>query len=199
MIIGYRLGGNASNDGVFFKDAPEGILCPNCGTCLDPNYYPQEIEIHRSKKYDVGYTWDLRTLFSQKFVDFCKNEFDFDMSKNKIKSPTGDLFYYLPDEKVEFDAEERKTKFLNQCLECGNFEEVIGATPVFLKDRSIIESGIFRTDLEFASRSSKSPMLIIGVNWYKKLKKENFRGLYMEPILDDPWVEINKRLAKQKK
>lgn len=196
MVIGYTISGNASNDGVFFENVPEGTLCPKCQTCINPDYYPEEIKIHRSKKYDVSYTWDLRTLFSQRFSDFCKSEFDLDITEKKISCYTGDLYYYVPPSILEYDAIERKTKFLKKCDVCGNFEEVIGATPVFLKSKEKIKDGFHRSDLEFSGRSSKHPLLFVSVGYYEILRKQKFRGLYFEEILDDPWEAV---LAKKKK
>jgi len=199
MIIGYVLKGSHSNGGDFFTSYPPTVVCQYCGTALDSDYCPREMRIEKTKKFDVSFTDDLHQIYSAKFVDFCKQNFGIDMHEKRIETPAGTYYYYVPAEILPYDSEDAKVDFIRPCAQCGGFEEVIGAYPVFLQERSIIKTGIFRTDLEFGSFRSKNFITIIGVEWYEILKNEKFKGIAFKPIHDDPWVEINKKLAKLNK
>ena len=84
---------------------------------------------------------------------------------------------------LAFDAGKRETRFINYCDKCGTFDEVIGATPIFLKNiTEPLADGFYRTDLEFGTGSSKHPVFIIGNETYKKIKKEKFRGIDCKKI-----------------
>jgi hypothetical protein len=84
---------------------------------------------------------------------------------------------------VSFDAQKRRTRFIGQCRSCGRYKSVIGATPVFLKEGSVIlENGFARTDLEFASNDEKSPILLCGQLAGAALSSANLSGFELVEI-----------------
>jgi hypothetical protein len=185
MILGYRMGGNSSNDGIFFDGSePPGVLCPNCGTCLDHEYAPATIDIHPSQKYDISYTHDLQTLFSARFVTFCRETLHSDEVFKLVKSKTMDLYYMYPSRVLEFDAVKRGVLFEKPCSVCGEYETIIGDLPAFLKINKPIGSGFFRSDLAFADGKSKNPLLFVSTEWKELLATQKFRGLTFEAITD---------------
>lgn len=185
MILGYVMRAKDCNDGIFFNgDEPAGVLCPNCGTCLDYQYAPNTIDIHPSKKYDVSYTHDLRDLYSAKFVKFCREVLKSDVSFKLVKSAEIDFFYMMPSRVLEFDVERRKTRFEKLCNVCGGYESIVGARPAFLRTRELIGPGFYRSDVAFASGKSKYPLFMVGGEWKELLASQKIRGLVFEEIRD---------------
>jgi len=178
MILGYTLSGNSSNEAMFFKgDEPSGIVCPQCGTCLNYEYSPLSVDIHPSKKYDISYTHDLRKLFSERFVSFCKEVLNSHETFVPVQAGKMQLFYMIPTRVVEFDVIRRKVRFEKPCVHCGGYEAIAGAHPAFLKDNRIIEPGFFRTDIPFGSGKSKFPLIVVCEEWKNLLASEKFRGI----------------------
>lgn len=151
--------------------------CEACGELLDKWNEPLiGLKIKR-RKYDISYTYDCMAVVSQRFKDVVETE-----------SLSGLVFRPLPDDPgfyailaepvVMFDAERRGTTFKNQCPVCGRYEEVIGATPVYLKEGETVPArGFARTDLEFASGDGKHPLLLCGMEAGRVLKNAGLKGL----------------------
>lgn len=185
MILGYVMKAKDCNDGMFFDgNEPTGVLCPKCGTCLNYHYVPSAIDIHPSKKYDVSYTQDLRDLFSERFVAFCRDALRSDEDFKLVKSANMDLFYMFPSSVLEFDVDRRKTSFEKPCSVCGGYESVVGARPVFLRSKEPIGPGFHRSDVAFASGKSKFPLFFVGTEWKELLASQKFRGIEFDEIRD---------------
>jgi hypothetical protein len=143
---------------------------------INPNY-----KLGRIKK-DIMGTYDGYDIVSKKFYDFCNRE-NYEHLEF-IELPNNRNFYWLKVHNVlPFDAERRKTRFLNYSVEFDGFEEIIGATPVYLKINKPLEEGIYRTDICFGTGISKSPVLLFGTFTKDKIKKEELTGLYFEKVL----------------
>ena len=84
----------------------------------------------------------------------------------------------MPRKIVRFDAGKRRTQFEYRCQACGQYESVIGATPVFLMDpSSLTPLDVARTDLEFGSDDEKRPMILFGDEAARKLLERPLKGL----------------------
>jgi hypothetical protein len=83
----------------------------------------------------------------------------------------------LVDRVVSFDAKSRRTRFINCCAVCGNYDEVIGATPAYLEVPGPLEDGIFRSDLLFGSGNAKHPLIIVGLETKERLEGAGLKGL----------------------
>jgi hypothetical protein len=136
----------------------------------------------KKRKYDISVTYDGILIVSERFKS---------VYTSNILS--GLIFRQLPDDprffavnavrSVEFDAERRKTRFIKPCPECGRYESVVGATPVFLKVGCDVNGPEFvRTDLEFGSGDEKSPILICGPVASKALFDAKLKGMDLTPI-----------------
>ena len=70
---------------------------------------------------------------------------------------------------------------MDYCSVCGQYESVVGATPVYVRNvRGPISGGVYRTDLEFGSGREKEPLVIMGLATYPLLMKEKLKGLEFE-------------------
>jgi hypothetical protein len=161
--------------------------CAKCGELLAKWDEPLTGLKIKKRQYDISCTYDGVDVVSRRFKEVCDvNELD---GLKFIPLPDDpDFFQIQATDTVAFDAEKRKTQFINQCNECGRYESVIGATPVFLKENSSVipDLGFVRTDLEFASGDEKSPVLLCGISAGRILKKANLKGLDLTDIRPRP-------------
>jgi hypothetical protein len=181
-ILGYSIWGS-DNDSFMNGELWGKNICD----CID---YVKNRHLHLNpsfkltrKTYDISYTYDCYLIVSKKFKDFCL--------QNRYK---GVHFYQIPnysqkfllvvDAIAQFDAKRRKTRFLRYRSACNEYQEIVGATPVCLKKKTVLKDGFFRTDLEFGEGYAKSPVILVGPETGEKLKKKKFKGLYLEQILD---------------
>jgi len=178
-IIAYIIWGK--DGGYYFENAPASVFCPVCGSVIDKHYTPNSLEFNKGG-YDVSYTYDGPLIVSQKFKDFFDRH-DFQEAKFLLVDKKQKLYLFEPIRMLEFDAKRRKTRFVDFCEKCNQYESIAGAAPAFLRNvPSTLKKGFYRTDIEFGSGRAKSPLIIIGVETYKQLKKEKLKGLEFEPI-----------------
>jgi hypothetical protein len=184
-IFGYHVIGHDNGGRLFpyaLEDCPDKVVCKSCGTCKDYRYCPDEIELHRSSRYDVGATYDGRHLFSEAFVAHCEpllGDADF---LHPISGGGRRYFYFVPGRIVQFDAERRETRFENPCGACGGFEYAVGATPVHLLKREPLGPGFSRTDIAFGSHQGKFPLILVGEEGARRISQRKWRGLELEPV-----------------
>lgn len=82
------------------------------------------------------------------------------------------------------DLKERRIKFINYNDQFKGYEEIIGPSPICLKNKKPLPDGFFRTDLCFASYASKHPIYMVGEATKKKLKDAGFKEIDLDKILD---------------
>ena len=164
-------------------------ICAECGSKLDwrdvnPQYLPTQ------KKFDMSLTCDGYYVVSTKardiFLQFAADPLVF----TEVGDPKffALCVHYLPI--VEVDVESSKTRFLDQCTECGGYSTVLGGIlpgepPTFLP--TYIKHGnpgqISRTDLEFGSSFEKRPSLIIDEKLRELLIAAKLRGLRFAQVM----------------
>lgn len=173
-LVAYELSGS-DNDSYMFSDADTIEKCDSCKFRIDflkynPNYFEKKLVS------DLSATYDGFCVVSQKFRDFCLRKkyenLDFERFSN-------DKFHFnlKINNVVDFDFERRNTRFEKKCAKCGNYESVIGANPVHLNISKPILSGIYRTDVFFASGNEKHPLIIVGLETKDEMTKERLVGL----------------------
>ena len=83
---------------------------------------------------------------------------------------------------LKFDTERRKVQYTGACELCAH-NPAYGSTPTYLRDlEKSIDRGFFRTDILFSDPGKERPQIIIGVETYKELKTEKFKGLDLQAI-----------------
>jgi hypothetical protein len=149
-IAGYDL--RAMDCGVdLLLDAPTEAFCPKCGSCLDRTFVPSlALKVRR---IDFGFTYDNRLLIS----DAAKQLIETESSRNtrvdfKRVCAKPVYWYPVPAKVLRFDPGPAEARFLNLCAHCGQYQDVVGATPLHVRPgERILDRGIYRTDLEFGS------------------------------------------------
>ena len=137
------------------------------------------------RKYDASVTYDGYDIVSEKFRSFCV-ENNYDKVLEFIPVPKEPNHYWLKviGNIVEFDAEDRETRFLNYSKKYNAYEEIIGATPVVLKNKQKLGDNFYRTDLCFGSGLSKNPIILVREETRKKIKAAKLTGVYFEEIVE---------------
>ena len=182
MILGYSISG-PDNDSYL----NEKLYGKNICECLNyirnrENYITSEFKIKKTK-YDFSNTYDSAIIVSKKFKNFCENEKLKGIEFYQLKEQKG-FYLFKVNQTVEFDSERRKTEFIEYNKSCGEFNEVVGVTPVCLKKNEKLKTGFFKTDIEFGRGYAKGNEILVDFETFEKMKKEKFKGLYGEKILD---------------
>lgn len=163
------------HDWRFGKDGvAHSATCPTCGRRTDPTFINPEFKV-KTRKWDISTTYDGYCLVSTRFRLFCEKQRWQGMTFASLPADN-DFFVLRLANVLEFDAERRATRFENPCSTCRSFYNVIGATPVYLREiNERIEEGFFRSDLEFGSGPEQCPLILLGVATARKLKEQKFQ------------------------
>ncbi len=202
-MIGYCVHGQR-NDSYAFRDQPElteyqrvhqelvpdmsgdsrpGLRrCESCGELLDKWNESLDGLVVRKRSYDLSSTYDGIKTISERFKAFYDSAGLSGLVFHQLPNDP-EFFAIRPERAVEYDAETRGTRFIKRCPQCGCYESVVGATPVYLKAGQGIEPNEFvRTDLEFGSEDEKSPLLLCGESAAAALQASKLKGLDLECI-----------------
>lgn len=163
------------NDMYFFYGRSDIRRCLKCGHLLDK--WNEDISAVNIKKmsHDISYSYDGVLVVSRKF----KSTYEDNNLTGLQIVPLGHGYYSIyPMDEIQYDIEKRKTRFVNKCSCCGQYESVVGATPVFLKAYSEIpEMGFVRTDIEFGTLDEKHPLCICGQKAGEILLASKLKGI----------------------
>lgn len=83
---------------------------------------------------------------------------------------------------VEVDSEKGKIEFQNYCEACGCYEGTYLTFIFLLEQCQELEDNFYKSNILFAHGNYKNPLIIIGPDTYRKLKREKMKGLYFDPI-----------------
>lgn len=167
------------NDSYAFR-AADLKRCPTCGLLLEKwSTTLAGVQVAK-RRLDISCTYDGLLVGSMRFVDFCRESGFTDLVTRQL--PDDPSFFALSsDIVVKFDTVRRRTRLLDLCSECGRYNTVAGATPVFLLAGEIVpERGFARTDLEFGSGDEQHPLLLCGAGVGQLLETRSFRGLELK-------------------
>lgn len=181
MILGYSIN-VPDNDHYMY----EKLMLPSCAkykdvysiNMLDPAFK------FKKRKPNISTTWDGFLIVSELFKKFCQEENYSGLQF--VTLPAAINFYWLKVHNIKkFDAEARKTQFLDYSEKCKGYGGVYGATPVCLKDKAELTDNFYRTDISFGDYEKKSPIYLVGEATKQKLKNAGFKEVYFEKILDE--------------
>jgi hypothetical protein len=177
---------SASDNGSYWTPELKSPLfcCQLCGSKLSraidsPSFYLKK------KSYDVSSTYDGFLIGSEKFVSlitqlapgsFIAREVPFDKRYTTR--------YWMLEFKhvVKIDRSRALPEFGPVCAQCGQHTHIVGARHYFLDASSILRSGAYRTDLQFADGFEKSPVVIVTENVAKVLLGASLRGLTLDLV-----------------
>jgi hypothetical protein len=168
------------NDVLFFRGRSDRQRCNVCGQLTARREEDlSTTSIARPPKVDVSCSVDGVVVITSRVRRALDEIFP---DATRIEPLQSNLFAFLPTATVAFDAEARRTKFEGLCSTCGQYQSVIGATPIMLVRGSAVEaSGIARTDLEFGSDDEKAPLVVLGDEAAEKLIAHGFSGCEVLP------------------
>ncbi len=178
-IIAYDVIGE-DNGANYYIDAPRDVFCTDCGSVVDRGYTPRTLHLDKCV-YDLSSTYDGHDITSQKFKDFCQRWKIPDLNFVKVNEAPS-LYELRPRLILAVDVERSGVEFEDRCQTCGQYESVTGPPAPYLKDlREPIETGVFRTDIEFGGLK-KGPSLIVGIKTKELMENEKLRGLVSFPV-----------------
>ena len=141
---------------------------------IDPNF-------RMRSKSDISYTYDGFVIVSYRFKIFCEEHCYIGVEFIPLPNAVN-FFWFKVNNIIEYDSERRDTQFINYNKDCDGYEEIIGATPAFIKSNQPLTDNFFRTDICFGSFSGKSALYIVGEITKNKLLSAGFKELFFEKV-----------------
>ncbi len=166
----------------FGKDGmPHPATCKTCGSKINPDYVNAAYRVLKRKR-DITFTYDGYTLVSNRLRDYLR-EHNYP-GVELITLPNDKDFYWLRSNRtIKFDIERRGTRFEKFCNTCGNYFNVIGAIPIYIKEANeTLPDGFYRTDIEFGSGHEQHPIIVVGPKTGEQLRLMKFIGLELRAI-----------------
>ena len=175
----YRL--SAQDNGLyFFYDRPDVKRCHVCRALLSK--WEEDlacIPIVKPPKYDASYSYDGVLVVNERFREVVEAK---GITGLEFRPLQGHVFAARSSMSVQFDAVRRGTRFIKRCDTCGQYESVVGATPIYLlSGEAIPERGFAKTDLEFGSSDEKSPMSCVGMKRLANFRRPGCGALIYSP------------------
>jgi hypothetical protein len=169
----------------YFKGAPATLFCIACDSYISKTDFVPQLDMRRATS-DFCFTYDGRLLVSQHAKAYLNEHCVTPLNFSVVDSLVG--FHVLRVELIlQFNSDRRKTRFERKCATCGNYESIVGATPVFIRNAIDVDKrGIYRTDLSFGSGREKAPVLVVGGELKRELEKMfhelEFREVNQTPL-----------------
>jgi hypothetical protein len=177
----YEVSGH-DNGLFFFDDRTDVRRCRDCGHLLSK--WDEDltvVPIRKFRKYDVGGSYDGVLMFSRRAKAIYEQASMTGLQFTQLAHP--ELFAVWANAVVQYDPSSPGTRFLNRCDTCGQFHFVGCGTPVSLMPGSgVLPLGFARTDVEFAAKDEKFPLLICGDEAAKILKAAKLKGLELKKL-----------------
>lgn len=182
LLLGYLIRGADTKDYLlgYKQELIPPHPCNRYRSIYEIDFLPESFLLARKKKDFYG-TMDGFMLVSENVKSFCKTNKYKNIQFKKIRNSS---YYWLkPNNIIEFDSDTRKVWFKDYNKKCKGYDEIIGATPVCLIDKSPLKDGFYRTDISFGGYG-KSPLICIGTETQQKIKSGGFTGIQFEKIYD---------------
>jgi hypothetical protein len=162
----------------FFRGRPDVTRCVSCSALT--NKWGEDLSrvpIPKKIGRDFSYSYDGVLVASSRVVACLQTH------PASITPLDSGWFALRPEAVVAFDSVKRKTRFVKQCTACGQYESVVGATPVYLQPGAVVpDDGLARTDLEFGSGDEKTPTVLCGDAMASRLSAAGLRGFELVEI-----------------
>ncbi|NDV95812.1 hypothetical protein D0T84_12955 [Dysgonomonas sp. 521] len=183
IIIGYRMSGYDNNSymtGSCDKLFPELKSVPKCDACgyrTDYRYTNKDFKLSR-KTLDVSSTYDGVTIVSLKFKEFCIRYGYSNLEFIALpKSP--DFFqFHINGNILPFAASTKE----DLCKWCNQYESIVGPSMITDNIKEPLPDGFYQSDLWFASRNEKSPVMVISPVTKDRMTREGFKNMCLNKI-----------------
>lgn len=156
-------------------DAPR---CPRCGWITDWTWVERDFKLER-KRFDASVTNDGHLVVSEKFRSLV-GEFDvFQPLPN-----TAGFYTVIPSFVVRFDEQSVPLRRERFCNDCERWESTTtnGVLASVVSDPVPEETGFARTDVEFAWKDRRKPMLLISLGVALRLGAEGLKGMSLMEV-----------------
>lgn len=156
-------------------------LCPVCHNTIKK--IPDIMYKVTKRKPDFMNTYDGFYIVSEKFKSFCEERKYPNLTFILLEKSKG--FYYFEAQDIyELDYVRRKVRFIMKRDCCGNYDEIIGATPGYKRESFNMPTNDFicRSEYFFGSHWKKNPLIIIGLETAKAMKEYGLKEIYFTDI-----------------
>lgn len=181
MLLGYELEGADGKEYVlgYKAELAPPHPCNVYRSIYDVNYLPAKFKLPGTK--DFYYSSDGFLLVSKRVVSFCNRE---GYKNLEFISLNNDRYFWFKTHNiVRVNEKAGYFRFYGYNEKCKEYREVMRPGPLFLRKRKPLDDNFYRTDICFGG-TPKGPEICIGVETYKKLKRQGFTGFYGNEICD---------------
>lgn len=166
----------------FFYDRKDVRRCTACGHLLSK--WDEDlaiVPIGKYRKYDIGASYDGVCIFSRRAKAIYDQAGMSGLQFTPLAHP--DLFAVQAKVIVHYDPTSPGTRFLDKCNICGLFGFVGTSSAGALVPGSEVPAlGFARTDLEFAAKDEKHPLLVCGDEAAAILRAAKLKGLELKKL-----------------
>jgi hypothetical protein len=177
-VLGYLLLAHDNGSHMYGRDST-APRCSECGFIVDRTVLDPGFRLRR-RTMDVSFTYDHCCVVSERFRS---ETLGLGASFQALIEEPGFYTMNVDSDPIRFDSEARHSAFDAWCCGCERFTQVAGLTPVYLVDWEPLPERFSRTDVSFGSGDELSPAFLVGPILAQRLRKLNFRGLELEPIV----------------
>lgn len=175
--LGFLLSVPDNGSFMFLEDGTSPPRCRGCRYVRDHEWIHPRFAT-RVGRHDVTETLDGYLIVSERFRTFGAS---FGLRTRPLPAMRGYFAAYV-DETAAFDSDRRRTRFENRCDVCGEYESIVGATPVFLRAGAPLPDRFVRSDLQFGTGDERHPVFMTGAGLATLLREQSFDGIDLEPI-----------------
>ncbi len=168
------------NDSVWLPDT--NALCPACGCKTSRDHWNPEFVLKKTR-YDLGITYDGFYIASERFKAVAET---LPGSQSFIPLPPRAHYprrYYLMEllDQVRIDVARAAPEFGPMCERCGQHRFIVGARGTFSGEMRA-DTGLVRSDLQFADGTGKFYALLAGSEAAEVLAQAKLDGLWLEVV-----------------
>ncbi len=168
------------NDTVWLPDAT--TLCPACGCKTSRDHWNPDFVLKKTR-YDLGVTYDGFYIASERFkavADTLPGRTSFVPLAPRAHYRTQYYLMELLDE-VRIDVARAAPQFGPLCGRCGQHRFIVGARASFSQDMRA-DTGLVRSDLQFADGKEKGYALLVGAEAGEVLARARLDGVWLEVV-----------------
>ncbi len=182
MLLGYELNGSDAKlpmlgDGL--ELAPPNP-CNPYKSIYEINFLPDSFKIPK-RRNDFYDSLDGFFLVSERVLDFCKKNNYRNLEFIPLKNTK--YFWLKSNNIIRYNKKSKYIRYYNYSKKCKGYEEIVSPGPLFLMNKTPLSDNFHRTDISFG-KNGRSPVMCIGIETYKKIKKAGFTGVFVNEIHD---------------
>jgi len=179
QIKGRIIQGSDNKENVLqeFFDNNSRLRCPECGCLLDPYYRPLRIDF--KSKFDFSSTYEGIYIVNKRFKDYIQSEGYDNVIFFPVNEKNDFFYFHVLNNIIIINKEKSGIVYKEKCETCHYPKSITGGFKIFIQQHKPLSDGFYTTDLYWRTNYIFSPLILIGLDTYHKLKEQKFKGLDM--------------------